>query len=83
MLEKKTLLLIAFIEGAVMVLLELVVPHLTSPFIGNSVFVWGVTISIAVGGLGIGYFAGGLFSKTQLQKELLLMRLLYFAGLSL
>ena len=62
-MTKRALLTIAFLEGGLVMLLELVVPHVLVPVLGNSVEVWAKLILLSVGGLAIGYFIGASMSR--------------------
>ena len=60
---KQVVFLVAFLEGGLVMLLELCVPHVVAPVLGNSVSLWGILISLSAGSLAIGYFLGGFLSK--------------------
>jgi predicted membrane-bound spermidine synthase len=60
-MKVKDVLLIAFIEGGITMLLEIISPLIISPVLGNSIYLWAVMISISVLALAIGYFLGGYF----------------------
>lgn len=62
-MTKRALLTIAFLEGGLVMLLELVVPHVLVPVLGNSVEMWAKLILLSVGGLAIGYFIGARLSR--------------------
>ncbi len=56
-------LLISFVEGGSVMAVELVGAKLVAPFYGNSLYVWASVLGITLGGLALGYFAGGWLSK--------------------
>jgi len=57
-MHKYSLNLLAFLEGFIVMLLELTVPHAMTPIIGNSLDSWATLILLSVGGLALGYFLG-------------------------
>lgn len=62
-MTKRTLLTLAFLEGGLVMLLELVIPHVLTPVLGNSVEMWAKLILLSVGGLALGYFLGAYLAK--------------------
>jgi predicted membrane-bound spermidine synthase len=62
-MTNRALLTLAFLEGGLVMLLELVIPHVLVPVLGNSVEMWAKLILLSVGGLAIGYFVGAWFSR--------------------
>lgn len=62
-MSKKLLFFIAFLEGGVVMLLEILIPLVISPIVGKSVIIWSVLISLSVGALSIGYYIGGLMAS--------------------
>ena len=62
-MTKRVLLTLAFLEGGLVMLLELVIPHVLAPILGNSVEMWAKLILLSVGGLALGYFLGGYLAK--------------------
>ena len=62
-MTKRVLLSLAFLEGGLVMLLELVIPHVLAPVLGNSVEMWAKLILLSVGGLALGYFLGGYLAK--------------------
>jgi len=77
-ITKRFLLLLAFFEGGLVMLLELSVPHALAPVIGNSMNIWALLILLSVGGLSLGYLVGSKFSKFEDSKPIL-FRLLFFS----
>jgi predicted membrane-bound spermidine synthase len=64
-------LLVAFLEGAAVIAVELLGAKMLSPYYGTSLAVWTAVIGITIGFLTIGYFVGGLFaSKNNLLRIL-------------
>jgi spermidine synthase len=55
----KYLYLVAFIEGATVMAIELAGAKMIAPFFGTSLFVWASVLAVTLGGLAAGYFAGG------------------------
>jgi spermidine synthase len=60
----KILLLLAFIEGGVVMAIELLGARLMAPVYGSSLEVWSIVLAVSVGALALGYFLGGEISKT-------------------
>jgi spermidine synthase len=61
----------AFLAGAVLLAVEIAASRVLSPFFGNSLFVWGALIGVVLGGLAIGYWAGGALADRYPRPELL------------
>lgn len=64
-MNRNTLFLLAFLEGFLVMLLELTVPHALTPIIGNSLDSWAILITLSVGGLAAGYFLGAKITTLQ------------------
>jgi len=62
---KNKLLLLAFVEGGLVMLLETASPIIAAPVLGHSVLVWATLLSFSVGALALGYFLGAWFSKKE------------------
>jgi len=60
---RNKLLFLAFLEGALVMLLETAAPIVVAPVLGHSVIVWSIVLSLSVGALALGYFLGGFLSK--------------------
>ncbi len=58
-LHANYLYLVAFIEGASVMAIELAGAKMIAPFFGTSLFVWASVLAVTLGGLAAGYFAGG------------------------
>jgi spermidine synthase len=52
-------LLIAFIEGGAVMVVELLSARMIAPFYGTTLFVWSTVIGLTLAALALGYFAGG------------------------
>ena len=50
---------VAFIAGAVVMILELTGSRIIAPYVGNSIFVWSSLIGIVLAALSLGYYWGG------------------------
>jgi spermidine synthase len=61
----------AFLAGAVLLGVEIAASRVLAPFFGNSLFVWGALIGVVLGGLSIGYWAGGALADRYPRPELL------------
>lgn len=77
-MTKRVLLSLAFLEGGLVMLLELVIPHILTPVLGNSVEMWAKFILLSVGGLALGYFLGGYLAKNFSSLKLTSLALLSF-----
>lgn len=62
---------------------ELTVSRLIAPFYGNSVYTWGILLSVVMLALSLGYFFGGRLADKTKKPELVLALILFFAGLVL
>jgi spermidine synthase len=62
----------AFLSGAVLLGVEIAASRVLAPFFGNSLFVWGALIGVVLGGLSIGYWAGGALADRFPRPELLI-----------
>ncbi len=60
-----------FLAGAVLLGVEIAASRVLAPFFGNSLFVWGALIGVVLGGLSIGYWAGGALADRFPRVELL------------
>lgn len=56
------LLLISFIEGGIVMVIELIGAKIISPFYGTSLYVWSSVLGVTLGSLAFGYFFGGYIS---------------------
>jgi predicted membrane-bound spermidine synthase len=79
-MTKRIILLLAFLEGGLVMLLELVIPHVLSPVLGSSMETWAKLILLSVGGLAIGYFLGGFLSKKKVLPNLFTLLVIAFAS---
>lgn len=50
---------LSFIEGASVMSAELLGAKMLAPFYGSSLYVWATVMAVTLGGLALGYFAGG------------------------
>lgn len=50
---------VAFINGAVLMGMEIIGSRLLAPSFGNTIFVWGSLIGLFMAGMAIGYYLGG------------------------
>jgi predicted membrane-bound spermidine synthase len=66
-----TYLLAAFIEGAVVLSVEILGAKILTPFFGNSLTVWTSIIGITITFLTLGYYAGGYLSRRQALHKVL------------
>lgn len=66
------LLILSFVEGAVVMSVELCSARMLTPYYGVSMFVWASVLTITLLGLALGYFLGGYYSKKSLALKVLL-----------
>ncbi len=75
-LNRKFLLLIAVIEGASVMGIELAGAKMIAPFYGTSLYVWASVLAVTLGGLTTGYFVGGWATYRYSSQKLLFFILL-------
>lgn len=63
MSNRLLLYLLAFIEGGVVMMIELAGARMIAPTYGTSFMVWAVVLAAAVGALALGYYAGGRMAE--------------------
>jgi MFS family permease len=75
--------LLAFIEGACVMAIELAGAKMIAPFYGTTLYVWAAVLAVTLGGLTTGYFLGGWatyrFSGQKLLFGILLLGTLFIA----
>jgi len=74
------LLVSVFVSGAVVMSLELLGSRLLAPVFGNSIFVWGSLIGVALSALSVGYYLGGKIADVKPSFHVLCL-LIFGAGL--
>jgi len=79
-ISKKVLLSASFIEGAMVISVELLGAKMLIPLFGNSLIVWTAALGMTITFLALGYFAGGVLSQ---KKALVKKMSLVFAIASL
>jgi predicted membrane-bound spermidine synthase len=60
--DKRFYFLLSFIEGGSVMAAELLGAKMLAPYFGSSLYVWASVLAITLGGLAVGYFAGGILS---------------------
>ena len=75
-----TITVAAFLAGAVLLAVEIAASRVLAPFFGNSLYVWGALIGVVLGGLSIGYWAGGALADRYPRPELLVTAILLGAA---
>ncbi|MDX2171475.1 MAG: fused MFS/spermidine synthase [Bacteroidota bacterium] len=78
---QKKLLILSFIEGAVVMVAELCGAKLLAPIFGSSLYVWASVMGITLGALAIGYFYGGWLSDKSKTSKKKLEQILVLAAL--
>lgn len=71
LLSTKAILLIAFLEGFLIMGVELIGAKIIAPYYGSSFYVWTTIIGITLFSLTAGYFIGGLLSSKYKIKALI------------
>lgn len=56
------LLLIAFVSGACVMLVEIAGARVISPYLGNTIYTWASAIGLVMAALSLGYYAGGVLA---------------------
>lgn len=79
-IKNKTLLALAFLEGGIVMCIELLGARFLAPVYGSSLEVWSIVLSLSIGALTLGYFTGGFLSQKD-NKLFLLHFLLITAGI--
>jgi len=72
----KILLLVSFLEGGAVMIIELLGAKIIAPYYGTSLYVWSSVLGVTLGALALGYFLGGVISKKYPGKNSLFMVLL-------
>ncbi len=62
-MPRKFFFFLSFIEGAAVMIAELIGAKMLSPQFGSSLYVWATVMAITLGGLACGYFVGGVISS--------------------
>lgn len=78
---QKKLLILSFIEGAVVMVAELCGAKLLAPIFGSSLYVWASVMGITLGALALGYFYGGWLSDKTKNSQKKLAQILVLAAL--
>lgn len=78
---QKKLLILSFIEGAVVMAAELCGAKLLAPIFGSSLYVWASVMGITLAALAAGYFFGGMLSDRSSQKNKALFIVLSLASI--
>lgn len=63
---------LSFIEGGVVMAIELIGAKMLAPYFGTSLYVWTTVMAITLGGLASGYFIGGWLSHKKKDVKTLL-----------
>ncbi|MBL4657741.1 MAG: fused MFS/spermidine synthase, partial [Flavobacteriales bacterium] len=71
--SNKLLFVLAFIEGATVLAIELLSARMLAPYFGSGIQVWGAVIGVTVASLAIGYYLGGLLCQKGVDRQKLLL----------
>ncbi len=77
--NRKFYFLLSFIEGGSVMATELLGAKMLAPYFGSSLYVWASVLAVTLGGLAVGYFAGGILSYKS-KKRLALFNILLVAA---
>ncbi|MFN3999120.1 fused MFS/spermidine synthase [Algoriphagus sp.] len=75
-LARDFLLLIAFVEGAAVMAIELGGAKIIAPYYGTSLYVWSSVLAVTLGGLTTGYYVGGWATSKYDPQRLLMLELI-------
>lgn len=81
LITNKLLLLIAFVEGAAVMAVELGGAKIIAPYYGTSLYVWSSVLAVTLGGLTLGYFLGGRATTKYEAPKLLFFEILIGSAL--
>lgn len=70
-LKKYLFYLTIFVNGAVILILEILGTRILAPFYGSTIFVWSSLITITMASLALGYFLGGKIADEKPDIDLL------------
>jgi predicted membrane-bound spermidine synthase len=62
---------LSFLEGASVMVAELIGAKMLAPYYGSSLYVWATVMAVTLGGLALGYFCGGIVSYRNKSKMVL------------
>jgi predicted membrane-bound spermidine synthase len=62
LLRKKALLLVVFITGACVLVLEVVAVRILSPYFGNTIYSYSSILGVVLAALSLGYYYGGKYA---------------------
>jgi hypothetical protein len=71
------ILLISFIEGGSVMVVELLGAKIIAPYYGTSLYVWSSVLGVTLGALALGYFMGGQISRKYPAEKNLFVVLLF------
>lgn len=70
---KPALLIVAFISGFVIMVLEMLGFRILAPSFGYSIYVWGILIGIIMLAFSVGYYIGGKIADLRKQRAVLII----------
>ena len=68
---KPKYLIVAFINGAVILMLEIIDARIMAPYFGASIYVWTAIIGVILTALSLGYWYGGVLADKKAKKLLI------------
>ncbi len=80
-IKQKSLLLVVFITGACVLVLEVVAVRILSPFFGNTIYSYSSILSVILGALSAGYYLGGTYADKHPDYEHF-FKLILYSGLT-
>jgi spermidine synthase len=69
-MRKSTLYLLAFLEGCVLLTIELLAGQMLAPLYGASLFSWAAVIGVVVGCMAVGYFSAARLNPLKAKKAI-------------
>ena len=63
MMSKSKIILLALLEGFVVLSVEILTAKMLTPYFGSSIYIWTTVLGVTLIGLATGYYIGSYFSK--------------------
>jgi len=76
-MKKNEILFAAFLEGGLVMMLEISSPLVIAPVLGSSMNIWAALITLSITALAIGYFIGGKIATKKYESDLVVSVFIY------